>query len=91
MLFPHQIEDYQYNWCSFGWLLGWAISTVDPAKCRYLEWGPGWSTKYVISLGVPKKNVFSVESEEKWFHAYRHLDVNLILAEGPRTIMPMNM
>jgi hypothetical protein len=85
MLFPHELEDFRYNWCSFGWFLGWAISTVAPAKCRYLEWGPGWSTKYVISLGVPNQNIFSVESEEKWFRTYQDLNVNMILAEGPRT------
>jgi hypothetical protein len=85
MLFPHELQDFQYNWCSFGWFLGWAISTIEPDKCRYLEWGPGWSTKYAIALGVPKKNIFSVESDEKWFNEYRTLNVNMIFAEGPKT------
>jgi hypothetical protein len=85
MLFPHKLDDFQYNWCSFGWFLGWAISTTGPAECRYLEWGPGWSTKYAISLGVPKKEIYSVESEEQWFNAYRGLNVNMILVEGPKT------
>jgi hypothetical protein len=85
VLLPHKLDDFQYNWCSFGWFLGWAISTTGPAKCRYLEWGPGWSTKYAISLGVPKTNIFSVESDEKWFNTYRKLNVNMILAEGPQT------
>jgi hypothetical protein len=86
MSFPHKLVDgYQYNWCSFGWFLGWAINSIGPAECRYLEWGPGWSTKYAISLGVPKKNIFSVESDEQWFSAYRGLNVNMILADGPKT------
>jgi hypothetical protein len=85
MLLPYQLEDFHYNWCSFGWFLGWAITTIGAEECRYLEWGPGWSTKYVISLGVPKKNIFSVESEDTWFRTYRQLNVNMILTEGPRT------
>ena len=85
MLFPPKVDGFQYNWCSFGWFLGWAINSIGPAECRYLEWGPGWSTKYAISLGVPKKNIFSAESEEKWFTTYRELNVNMILAEYSKT------
>jgi hypothetical protein len=84
-MFPNKLEGFRYNWCSFGWFLGWAIGTIEPDKCRYLEWGPGWSTKYAIALGVPKKNIFSVESDEKWFNEYRTLNVNMIFAEGPKT------
>lgn len=84
-LLPHKVKGFQPNWCSFSWFLGWAINTFSPAHCRYLEWGPGWSTSYAVLSGVANSNVYSVESEEKWYQQHSGLNVNLILRDGPKT------
>lgn len=84
MIDPRNVHGFDHGWCSFVWFLGWALDQFPAASCKYLEWGPGWSTIYVLKR-LPPENMYSVESEQEWFNKYSSLGVNMILREAPKS------
>lgn len=82
MLDPRRVDHFNANWNSFAWLLKWALEQFPPDACRYLEWGSGWSTMYVLTHLKPH-NIYSVEDDIAWFNKYKDLGIHIVLRPAP--------
>jgi len=79
---PRECDGFHPSWNSFAWLLRWALEQFPSETVRYLEWGAGWSTTYVLT-GIRPANVYSVEDTREWFDRYKNLGIHISLKIGP--------